>query len=106
MNSANINKLIFAMYAVLKSSMMSRREGTILDVTSVTSLDVPLSLVKQSITQMKLPRNRSPTPFAMSSREPISASLLCVRKSWQRTFTPLRVGHNKEMYERFLILPW
>jgi NADP-dependent 3-hydroxy acid dehydrogenase YdfG len=41
MNSTNINGLMFKTYAVLNSSMMRRKEGTILNVTSVTGLEVP-----------------------------------------------------------------
>ncbi|KAL4990310.1 hypothetical protein BDW68DRAFT_175027 [Aspergillus falconensis] len=40
-NSTNINGLMFVTYVVLNSSMMRRKEGTILNVTSVTGFEVP-----------------------------------------------------------------
>ncbi|PWY90682.1 NADP-dependent L-serine/L-allo-threonine dehydrogenase ydfG [Aspergillus heteromorphus CBS 117.55] len=41
MNATNINGLMFTTYAVLNASMKPRKAGTILNVTSITGLEVP-----------------------------------------------------------------
>jgi len=41
MNQTNINGTMFMTYAVLNASMMKRGSGTILNVSSVTGLEVP-----------------------------------------------------------------
>ncbi|KAL4761100.1 uncharacterized protein BDW70DRAFT_159967 [Aspergillus foveolatus] len=56
-NSTNVNQLMFATYAVHNSAMPSRKEGTILNVTSATVLDSPSFPVKLYITQTKLLSN-------------------------------------------------
>ncbi|KAL5333037.1 hypothetical protein BJX70DRAFT_392500 [Aspergillus crustosus] len=83
MNSTNINGLMFVTYAVLNSSMLSRKEGTILNITSVTSLEVP--------------------PFSGEALNGTNVRVLALRPGIVATnFHSLRVGHDKEKYDSFI----
>ncbi|KAI9372051.1 hypothetical protein BJX61DRAFT_534262 [Aspergillus egyptiacus] len=101
MNNTNINGLMFATYAVLNSGMMSRKEGTILNVTSTTALEAPPFPGEAVYHANKACQDA----FTNSLRNELSGTnirVLALRPGAAATnFHSLRVGHNKELYDTF-----
>ncbi|KAL4934014.1 SDR family oxidoreductase [Aspergillus undulatus] len=102
MNSTNINGLMFATYAVLNSSMVSRKEGTILNVTSTTALEAPPFAGEAVYHSNKAAQEG----FTNSLRNELSGTnirVLALRPGVVATnFHSLRVGHDKGMYDSFM----
>lgn len=102
MNSTNINGLMFVTYAVLNSSMMSRKEGTILNVTSVTGLEVP-PFPGEAVYHSNKAAQEAFTNALRNELTGTNIRVLTLRPGVVATnFHSLRVGHDKEMYDSFI----
>ncbi|KAL4811132.1 hypothetical protein BDV18DRAFT_128672 [Aspergillus unguis] len=102
MNGTNINGLMFATYAVLNSDMMSRKDGTILNVTSTTALEAPPFPGEAVYHSNKAAQEG----FTNSLRNELCGTnirVLALRPGVVATnFHSLRVGHDKGMYDSFM----
>jgi NADP-dependent 3-hydroxy acid dehydrogenase YdfG len=102
MNSTNINGLMFVTYAVLNSSMMSRKSGTILNVTSVTGLEVP-PFSGEAVYHSNKAAQEAFTNALRNELVGTNIRVLALRPGVVATnFHSLRVGHDKEMYDSFI----
>ncbi|KAL4920309.1 hypothetical protein BDW62DRAFT_199032 [Aspergillus aurantiobrunneus] len=102
MNSTNINGLMFVTYAVLNSSMMSRKEGTILNVTSVTGLEVP-PFPGEAVYHSNKAAQEAFTNALRNELIGTNIRVLALRPGVVATnFHSLRVGHDKGMYDSFI----
>jgi NADP-dependent 3-hydroxy acid dehydrogenase YdfG len=102
MNSTNITGLMFATYAVLNSSMMSRKLGTILNVTSVTGLEVP-PFSGEAVYHSNKDAQEAFTNTLRNELVGTNIRVLALRPGVVATnFHSLRVGHDKEMYDSFI----
>ncbi|KAL4743650.1 hypothetical protein BDV11DRAFT_177944 [Aspergillus similis] len=102
MNSTNINGLMFVTYAVLNSSMMRRKEGTILNVTSVTGLEVP-PFPGEAVYHSNKAAQEAFTNSLRNELTGTNIRVLALRPGVVATnFHSLRVGHDKEMYDSFI----
>ncbi|KUL89075.1 hypothetical protein ZTR_06139 [Talaromyces verruculosus] len=101
MNNTNINGMMFVTYAVLNHSMIKRKEGTILNITSVTGLEVPPFRGEAVYHANKACQEA----FSNALRNELSGTnirVLVLRPGCVATnFHSLRVGHDKEKYESF-----
>ncbi|RAK97953.1 SDR family oxidoreductase [Aspergillus ibericus CBS 121593] len=101
MNSTNINGLMFTTYAVLNASMKPRKAGTILNITSVTGLEVP-PFPGEAVYHCNKAAQEA---FSNALRNELSETnirVLVLRPGCVATnFHSLRVGHDKEKYDRF-----
>ncbi|PWY96227.1 NADP-dependent L-serine/L-allo-threonine dehydrogenase ydfG [Aspergillus sclerotioniger CBS 115572] len=101
MNSTNINGLMFTTYAVLNASMKPRKAGTILNITSVTGLEVP-PFPGEAVYHCNKAAQEA---FSNALRNELSETnirVLVLRPGCVATnFHSLRVGHNKEKYDSF-----
>lgn len=101
MNSTNINGLMFATYAVLKASMMSRKAGTILNVTSITGLEVP-PFPGEAVYHANKAAQEAFTNALRNELSGTNIRVLALRPGCVATnFHSLRVGHDQEMYKSF-----
>ncbi|KAL4759051.1 SDR family oxidoreductase [Aspergillus foveolatus] len=102
MNSTNINGLMFVTYAVLNSSMVRRKEGTILNVTSVTGLEVP-PFPGEAVYHSNKAAQEAFTNSLRNELTGTNIRVLALRPGVVATnFHSLRVGHDKEMYDKFM----
>ncbi|KAL3434602.1 hypothetical protein BDV09DRAFT_87804 [Aspergillus tetrazonus] len=102
MNGTNINGLMFVTYAVLNSSMMRRKEGTILNVTSVTGLEVP-PFPGEAVYHSNKAAQEAFTNSLRNELTGTNIRVLALRPGVVATnFHSLRVGHDKEMYNKFM----
>lgn len=101
MNNTNINGYMFMSHAVLNHSMLHKKEGTILNVTSITGLEVP-PFPGEAVYHANKACQEA---FTNSLRNELSGSnirVLALRPGCVATnFHSLRVGHDKEMYNEF-----
>ncbi|OOF94917.1 hypothetical protein ASPCADRAFT_208568 [Aspergillus carbonarius ITEM 5010] len=101
MNSTNINGLMFTTYAVLNASMKPRKAGTILNITSVTGLEVP-PFPGEAVYHCNKAAQEA---FSNALRNELSETnirVLVLRPGCVATnFHSLRVGHDKEKYDSF-----
>ncbi|KAE8164459.1 NADP-dependent L-serine/L-allo-threonine dehydrogenase ydfG [Aspergillus tamarii] len=101
MNSTNINGLMFATYAVLKASMMSRKAGTILNVTSITGLEVP-PFPGEAVYHANKAAQEAFTNALRNELSGTNIRVLALRPGCVATnFHSLRVGHDQDMYKSF-----
>ncbi|RDW94096.1 SDR family oxidoreductase [Aspergillus mulundensis] len=102
MNSTNINGLMFVTYAVLNSSMMKRKDGTILNVTSVTGLEVP-PFPGEAVYHSNKAAQEAFTNALRNELSGTNIRVLALRPGVVATnFHSLRVGHDKGMYDGFM----
>ncbi|KAL5000465.1 hypothetical protein BDV10DRAFT_162086 [Aspergillus recurvatus] len=102
MNSTNINGLMFVSYAVLNSSMVRRKEGTILNVTSVTGLEVP-PFPGEAVYHSNKAAQEAFTNALRNELTGTNIRVLALRPGVVATnFHSLRVGHEKKMYDSFM----
>jgi 3-hydroxy acid dehydrogenase/malonic semialdehyde reductase len=101
MNNTNINGYMFMAHSVLNHSMLRKKEGTILNVTSITGLEVP-PFPGEAVYHANKACQEA---FTNSLRNELSGSnirVLALRPGCVATnFHSLRVGHDKEMYNEF-----
>ncbi|KAL4868591.1 hypothetical protein BDV12DRAFT_96242 [Aspergillus spectabilis] len=102
MNSTNINGLMFVTYAVLNLSMLRRKEGTILNVTSVTGLEVP-PFPGEAVYHSNKAAQEAFTNALRNELNGTNIRVLALRPGVVATnFHSLRVGHDKERYDSFI----
>lgn len=93
---------MFVTYAVLNSSMMSRKEGTILNVTSVTGLEVP-PFPGEAVYHSNKAAQEAFTNALRNELTGTNIRVLALRPGVVATnFHSLRVGHDKKMYDSFI----
>ncbi|KAF7591033.1 hypothetical protein BBP40_002051 [Aspergillus hancockii] len=101
MNNTNVNGYMFMAHAVLNHSMLRRKQGTILNITSVTGLEVPPFSGEAGCHANKACQEA----FTNALRNELSGTdirALALRPGCVATnFHSLRVGHDKEMYDSF-----
>ena len=101
MNNTNINGLMFVTHAVLNRSVSARGAGTILNITSITGLEVP-PFPGEAVYHANKACQEA---FTNSLRNELSGSnirVLALRPGCVATnFHSQRVGHDKDMYESF-----
>ncbi|KAH8435131.1 uncharacterized protein LDX57_012760 [Aspergillus melleus] len=101
MNNTNINGLMFTTYAVLNASMIPRKAGTILNVTSVTGLEVP-PFPGESVYHCNKAAQEAFTNALRNELCGTNIRVLALRPGCVATnFHSLRVGHDKEKYDKF-----
>ncbi|PYI09840.1 NADP-dependent L-serine/L-allo-threonine dehydrogenase ydfG [Aspergillus sclerotiicarbonarius CBS 121057] len=101
MNSTNINGLMFTTYAVLNASMKPRKAGTILNITSVTGLEVP-PFPGEAVYHCNKAAQEAFTNALRNELSETNIRVLVLRPGCVATnFHSLRVGHDKEKYDSF-----
>ncbi|KAL3461383.1 hypothetical protein BJX64DRAFT_289375 [Aspergillus heterothallicus] len=102
MNSTNINGLMFVTYAVLNLFMVSNKAGTILNVTSVTGLEVP-PFLGEAVYHSNKAAQEAFTNALGNELVGTNIRVLALRPGVVATnFHSLRVDHDKEMYDSFM----
>ncbi|KAF2021195.1 NAD(P)-binding protein [Aaosphaeria arxii CBS 175.79] len=101
MNNTNINGMMFVTHSVLNRSMMPHKAGTILNITSITGLEVP-PFPGEAVYHANKACQEA---FSNSLRNELSETnirVLVLRPGCVATnFHSLRVGHVKEKYDKF-----
>lgn len=101
MNNTNINGMMFVTYAVLNASFMKQRAGTILNISSITGLEVP-PFPGESVYHAGKAAQEA---FSNALRNELSGTdirVLVLRPGCVATnFHAQRVGGDKEKYEKF-----
>lgn len=103
MNSTNINGLMFSTYAVLNAGRMKERQtGTILNVTSVTGLEVP-PFPGESVYHSNKAAQEGFTNALRTELCGTNIRVLALRPGVVDTnFHEQRVGYDKEMNAKFM----
>lgn len=103
MTSTNINGLMFATYAVLNTGgMRARARGTILNVTSVTALEVP-PFPGEAVYHASKAAQEGFTNALRTELVETNIKVLAVRPGVVATnFHEQRVGYDKDMYDGFV----
>ncbi|GAB1198699.1 hypothetical protein APSETT444_008027 [Aspergillus pseudonomiae] len=101
MNNTNINGYMFMAHAVLNHSMLRRKAGTILNITSVTGLEVP-PFPGEAVYHANKACQEAFTNALRNELSGTDIRVLALRPGCVATnFHSLRVGHDKEMYNSF-----
>ncbi|KAE8153347.1 hypothetical protein BDV25DRAFT_127289 [Aspergillus avenaceus] len=101
MNNTNINGYMFMAHAVLNHSMLKRKQGTILNITSVTGLEVP-PFPGEAVYHANKACQEAFTNALRNELCGTDIRVLALRPGCVATnFHSLRVGHDREMYEGF-----
>lgn len=101
MNNTNINGLMWVTHVVLNRSFMPRKAGTILNITSVTGLEVP-PFSGESVYHANKACQEGFTNALRNELSQTNIKVLALRPGCVATnFHSLRVGHDKEMYDSF-----
>jgi 3-hydroxy acid dehydrogenase/malonic semialdehyde reductase len=103
MTNTNINGLMFSTYAALNSGgMKARQSGTILNITSVTGLEVP-PFPGESVYHASKAAQEGFTNALRTELCGTNIRVLALRPGVVDTnFHEQRVGYDKEMNERFM----
>ncbi|KAJ5690677.1 hypothetical protein N7462_005069 [Penicillium macrosclerotiorum] len=101
MNSTNVNGPMFVTHSVLNQSMLSRQAGTILNITSVTGLEVP-PFPGEAVYHSNKAAQEAFTNALRNELVGTNIKVLALRPGCVVTnFHSQRVGHDKQMYESF-----
>ncbi|KAH0363031.1 NADP-dependent L-serine/L-allo-threonine dehydrogenase ydfG, partial [Aureobasidium melanogenum] len=101
MNNTNVNGLMLTTYSVLQHGMRKRGEGTILNITSVTALEVP-PFAGEAVYHANKACQEGFTNALRSELVGTNIRVLALRPGCVATnFHSQRVGHDKQMYEEF-----
>ncbi|EON69894.1 hypothetical protein W97_09158 [Coniosporium apollinis CBS 100218] len=101
MNNTNINGMMWVTHAVLNQSILSRKEGTILNVTSTTALEVP-PFPGEAVYHANKALQEGFTNVLRHELSQTNIRVLALRPGCVVTnFHSLRVGHDKEKYDKF-----
>ncbi|EYE90874.1 SDR family oxidoreductase [Aspergillus ruber CBS 135680] len=101
MNNTNINGLMFVTHAVLNASMITRKAGTILNITSVTGLEVP-PFPGEAVYHSNKAAQEAFTNALRNELSGTNIRVMALRPGCVATnFHSQRVGHDKEMYNSF-----
>ncbi|BCR92154.1 uncharacterized protein ACHE_80054A [Aspergillus chevalieri] len=101
MNNTNINGLMFVTHAVLNTSMIPRAAGTILNITSVTGIEVP-PFPGEAVYHSNKAAQEAFTNALRNELSGTNIRVLALRPGCVATnFHSQRVGHDQEMYNSF-----
>lgn len=101
MNNTNINGYMYMTYAVLNKAMLKKKAGTILNVTSITGLEVP-PFPGEAVYHANKACQEAFTNAIRNELNGTDIRVLALRPGCVATnFHSQRVGHNKEMYDSF-----
>ncbi|EPS32883.1 hypothetical protein PDE_07844 [Penicillium oxalicum 114-2] len=101
MISTNINGPMFVTHSVLNRSMISRNSGTILNITSVTGLEVP-PFPGEAVYHSTKAGQEAFTNALRNELVGTDIRVLALRPGCVAThFHSLRVGHDRQMYDEF-----
>ncbi|KAJ5239187.1 hypothetical protein N7468_003806 [Penicillium chermesinum] len=102
MVSTNVNGLMYVTYSVLNHGMMERKAGTILNVTSVTGLEVP-PFPGEAVYHSNKAAQEAFTNSLRNELVGTNIKVLALRPGVVATnFHSQRVGHDKELYDSFI----
>ncbi|KAM0491791.1 hypothetical protein ACHAP8_010421, partial [Fusarium lateritium] len=101
MNNTNLNGTMFVTYAVLNRSMRPRDSGTILNVTSVTGLEVP-PFPGEAVYHTNKAAQEAFTNGLRNELCGTNIRVLALRPGCVATHFHLqRIGYDKDQYEQF-----
>ncbi|KAF2165316.1 hypothetical protein M409DRAFT_24166 [Zasmidium cellare ATCC 36951] len=101
MNGTNVSGLMYTTHAVLNKSMHPRRQGTILNITSVTGLEVP-PFPGEAVYHANKALQEAFTNALRNELSETEIRVLALRPGCVATnFHAQRVAFDREMYERF-----
>lgn len=102
MISTNVNGPMFVSHSVLNRSMIARKTGTILNITSVTGLEVP-PFPGEAVYHSNKAAQEAFTNALRNELVGTDVKVLALRPGVVATnFHSQRVGHDKEMYDSFI----
>jgi 3-hydroxy acid dehydrogenase / malonic semialdehyde reductase len=103
MSNMNINGFMFSAYAVLNAGgMMRRKQGTILNVTSTTSLEVP-PFPGEAVYHSSKAFQEAFTNVLRTELQKTNIKVLALRPGVVATnFHKQRVGYDKNQYDDFM----
>ncbi|KAF7587410.1 hypothetical protein BBP40_007250 [Aspergillus hancockii] len=103
MVNTNINGLMYVTYSVLNRSMLARKpgNGTVLNITSITGLEVP-PFPGEAVYHANKAFQEAFTNALRNELSGTNIKVLALRPGCVATnFHSLRVGHDKEKYDKF-----
>ncbi|RAH49738.1 SDR family oxidoreductase [Aspergillus brunneoviolaceus CBS 621.78] len=101
MNNTNVNGLMFVSHTVLNHAMLSQNAGTILNVTSITGLEVP-PFPGEAVYHANKACQEAFTNAMRNELNGTNIRVLAIRPGCVATnFHSQRVGHDKRMYDQF-----
>lgn len=101
MNNTNINGYMFTTHAVLNHSMRRTQAGTILNVTSITGLEVP-PFPGECVYHANKECQEGFTNALRNELSGTNIRVLALRPGCVATnFHSQRVGHDEKMYNEF-----
>jgi 3-hydroxy acid dehydrogenase / malonic semialdehyde reductase len=101
MNNTNINGTMFVTHSVLNRTMTAMKEGTILNITSVTGLQVR-PFPGESVYHANKACQEAFSNGLRNELAGANIKVLVLRAGCVATnFHSLRVGHDKKMYDSF-----
>lgn len=101
MNNTNINGMMFVTHSVLNRAMMPTKAGTILNITSVTGLEVP-PFPGEAVYHADKACQEAFTNALRNELSETDIRVLALRPGCVATnFHSQRVGHDKEQYDEF-----
>ena len=101
MNNTNINGMMFVTHSVLNKSMIPRESGTVLNVTSITALEVP-PFPGEAVYHANKACQEAFTNALRNELNQTNIRVLALRPGFVATnFHSLRFGHDKEKYDKF-----
>jgi len=101
MNRTNVDGMMLTTYSVLNHGMRKRAEGTILNITSVTGLEVP-PFAGEAVYHANKACQEAFTNALRNELVGSNIRVLALRPGCVATnFHSLRVGHDKEKYDEF-----
>lgn len=102
MISTNVNGPMFVTHSVLNRSMLSRKSGTILNITSVTGLEVP-PFPGEAVYHSNKAAQEAFTNALRNELVGTNIKVLALRPGVVATnFHSQRVGYDKELYDSFI----
>ncbi|KAJ5115776.1 hypothetical protein N7456_000124 [Penicillium angulare] len=101
MNNTNINGYMFMAHSVLNHAMMKNKTGTILNITSITGLEVP-PFPGESVYHANKACQEAFTNALRNELSGTDIRVLALRPGCVATnFHSQRVGHDQKMYNEF-----
>lgn len=101
MNNTNVYGYMYMAHSVLRHSMLARKEGTILNVTSVTGLEVP-PFPGEAVYHANKACQEAFTNALRNELNETNIRVLAIRPGCVATkFHLLRVNNDRQMYDDF-----
>lgn len=102
MLSTNVNGLMYVTYSVLNHGMMARKTGSILNITSVTGLEVP-PFPGEAVYHSSKAAQEAFTNSLRNELVGTNIKVLALRPGVVATnFHAQRVGHDDKLYDSFI----